>query len=106
MDVFGAVSVLLLAGPVLLLVLVVRREREVYGRLAALPETEVMRTPCADCGAALAAAELLYVARAGCSARHAGGRLGTRGRELSGARAGEARGPGSDYCAPPADCSR
>ena len=58
-----ALSVAIMAvGPALLIGLVYRREREVYGVHAARPEAEVLRAPCAGCGAALVAAELLYVA--------------------------------------------
>jgi hypothetical protein len=61
MEDLGLTAAILMLGPVLLVALIYKREQEVYGAAERNPASVVMRAPCARCGAALVASELLYV---------------------------------------------
>ena len=61
MEDLAVSAAILIVGPALLLALIYKREQELYGSCGRHPASDVMRAPCARCGAALVAAELLYV---------------------------------------------
>jgi hypothetical protein len=83
MDDLGFSAAIMVLGPALLVLLIYRRERELYGDRSGAPDAGVMRAPCSRCGAALVAAELLYVISGGLVCESCRRAAGERGRGLS-----------------------